>query len=250
MYICSKVEFTLPYKLITHPQRYRFMNSFSIVEHLFAAKPKPFGPRQSPSSIVKMSHTTLHVKYEGAIEDEQGNKKLHGGPYMALHQFAQQSYLSITEAFPNAAERIIIGSIGENISAPNMNESNVFIGDQYQIGSAILKVVSPRAPCSKINQRYGQGKIDLYVAKHAITGWYYSVLQEGEISKGDEIILLHRDDSPISIKQIWALRQLQLPTENPHACMALASRAFQDPSLAPQWQAFMHKVTVRLAKYL
>ncbi|MFT6267344.1 MAG: MOSC domain-containing protein YiiM [Alphaproteobacteria bacterium] len=225
------------------------MNSLSVVEYLYAGKPKPFGPRQSPSSIVKKPHVTLHVKFEGALEDEQGNKKLHGGPYMALHQFAQQSYLTICEAFPDSPQEIVIGTIGENISAPNMHESNVFIGDQYQIGSAIVKVVSPRTPCSKINQRYGAGNIDLLVAKHAITGWYYSVLQEGEISKGDDIILLHRDDSPISIKEIWELRQLKLPTEDPQACMALASRAFQDPSLAPEWQAFMHRVTVRLAKY-
>jgi MOSC domain-containing protein YiiM len=226
------------------------MNKLSVVEHLYAGKPQPFGLRQSPSSIIKKSHHKLHVKYEGAFEDEQGNKKLHGGPYMALHQFAQQSYFAIADAFPDAPQAIDYGTIGENISAPHMNENNVFIGDQYQIGSVIVKVVSPRAPCSKINQRYGIAKIDLYVAKHAITGWYYSVLKEGEISQGDEIILLHRDESPLSIQQIWSLRQLALPTAEPLVKMALATRAFQDPSLAPEWQAYMHRVTVRLAKYV
>jgi MOSC domain-containing protein YiiM len=226
------------------------MNSLSAIEHLYAGKPQPFGPRQSPSSIIKQPFDTLHVKYEGALEDEQGNKKLHGGPFMALHQFAQQSYSTMAEQFPSISQALVPGSIGENISAPNMNESNVFIGDQYQIGSAIIKLVSPRAPCSKINHRYGVNKIDQCVAKNAITGWYFAVLQEGEINVGDEILLVHRENAPISVREIWALRQLKLPVENPHAAMDLATRAFQEPSLAPEWQAYMHRVTVKLAKHI
>jgi MOSC domain-containing protein YiiM len=226
------------------------MKSLSVIEHLYAGKPQPFGPRQTPSSIIKQAHHTLNVKFEGALEDEQGNKKLHGGPYMALHQFAQRSYAMLAQNFPNTLQKITTGTIGENISAPHMNETNVFIGDEYQIGSTILKVVSPRAPCSKINHRYGAPKIDLWVAKQATTGWYYSVVQEGEISVGDQIILMNRETSPISVKEIWELRQLKLPFESPQASMNLATKASQLSSLAPEWQAYMHRVTVRLAKHL
>lgn len=226
------------------------MKSLSQVENLYAGKPQAFGPRQSPSSIIKQPHSRLQIKYDGAFEDEQGNKKLHGGPYMALHQFAQQSYSILSEHFPQASKSLLPGTIGENISAPHMHEGNVFIGDQYQIGSALVKVVSPRAPCAKINHRYGIPKIDLCVAKYAITGWYYSVLEEGDIHVGDDILLQHREDSAISVKEIWELRQLALPTKDPIAKMALATKAFQEPSLAPEWQAYMHRVRLRLTKYI
>lgn len=218
------------------------------IDHLYAGKPQAFGPRQSPSSIIKMPFESLNVTYNGAIEDEQGNKKLHGGPYMALHQYAQESYANIANAFPHIAEKLTLGSIGENMSSPNMNEDTVFIGDEYRIGTTIIRVVSPRAPCSKINHRYGIKKVDLHVANCAITGWYYSVIQEGKISIGDEIVLSHRQPAPLSVKQIWQLRLQRLPNDNPQALIALAIRAYEDPSLAPDWQADMHRVSVKLAK--
>ena len=55
------------------------------VEALCAGKPQQFGARQSPSSIIKKPFEQLNVKLDGAIEDEQSNKKLHGGPEMARH---------------------------------------------------------------------------------------------------------------------------------------------------------------------
>jgi len=84
---------------------------------LFAGKPRPFGPRKSPSSIIKSPYSLLNVTKNGALEDEQGNKKLHGGPQMALHQFAQSSYDQLRLAFRDAASDMQVGSIGENISA-------------------------------------------------------------------------------------------------------------------------------------
>jgi len=59
---------------------------------LFAGKPQAFGPRKSLSSIVKTPYEQLQIESTGAREDEQGNKKLHGGVQMALHQYAQESY--------------------------------------------------------------------------------------------------------------------------------------------------------------
>jgi MOSC domain-containing protein YiiM len=206
------------------------MKTLARIDQLYAGKPKPFGPRQSPSSIIKSPYHTLNIKYHGALEDEQGNKKLHGGPYMALHQFAQQSYVKLKDAFSSTPNAIETGSIGENISAPHMNETNVFIGDQYKIGTTILKVVSPRAPCSKINH------------------WYYSVEQEGKISVGDEIQLHYREASPISVEQIWRLRRLKLPTNMHETWVELADQAYQEPALAPEWQAYMHRTLTKLNK--
>lgn len=224
------------------------MKNLSRIEHLYAGKPQAFGPRQSPSSIIKKSYNILNIRFDGAVEDEQGNKKLHGGPYMALHQYAQQSYAQLTSVFPTTVQAIEIGSIGENISAPDMNETNVFIGDQYKIGSSIIRVVSPRAPCSKINHRYGQNKIDLFVGEQAITGWYYSVVKEGEIKIGDDIQLHYREESPISVEQIWRLRRLKLPVDNMDAWLTLADQAYQEPGLAPEWQAYMHRTLTKLNK--
>ena len=224
------------------------MCSKIVVEQLFAGKPQAFGPKQSPSSIIKTQFTSLQVKVDGAIEDEQGNKKLHGGPFMALHQFAQPSYAKLALAFEGIANQLLIGSIGENISTASMQEDSVFIGDEYAVGSTLLKVVSPRAPCAKINHRYATPKVDLFIAQHGLTGWYYSVVKEGEISVGDQMTLQYRNESAQSIKQIWQLRQLTRPTQSSKTWLDMANYAFQDPNLAPEWQAHMHRVSVQLAK--
>lgn len=175
------------------------------VEALFAGKPHPFGPRQSPSSIIKQPFTELHIKHDGAVEDEQGNKKLHGGPEMAMHQFAQESYAILQKQFPAFANNLVHGSIGENISAAGMNDTNVFIGDIYRIGEVVLEVNSPRAPCSKINQRYAVKNMDLFIAEHGITGWYYRVIETGKMCVGDKVELQHRLNQTCSIKEVMRL---------------------------------------------
>ncbi|WP_412971730.1 MOSC domain-containing protein [Glaciecola sp. MF2-115] len=176
-----------------------------LVDALFAGKPKAFGPRQSPSSIIKRPFEQLHIEIDGAIEDEQGNKKLHGGPEMALHQFSQESYVVLQNEFTAIAEKLAIGSIGENISAPLMNDRNVFIGDTYRIGSVIIQVNSPRAPCVKINQRYGFQNIDLFIGEQGITGWYFRVIETGIMNVGDEIKLEYRLQNTKSIAEIMRL---------------------------------------------
>lgn len=224
------------------------------ITHLFAGKPQPFGPKGSPSSIVKNPYQDLNITREGAIQDEQGNKKLHGGPYMALHQYAQSSYDYLAKQFPKTEVDFAIGSIGENISAPDMHDSNVFIGDQYKIGGCILQVVSPRAPCSKINHRYKLAKLDQFIAQHGITGWYFSVLDTGTIKVGDDIELHQRESNPISVKQIWQIRELnkaklsEISKDELDQWLALADSALNTASLSPEWQAYINRVAVKLAK--
>lgn len=225
------------------------------ISHLFAGKPIPFGPRGSPSSIIKKTYAELSITRDGALEDEQGNKKLHGGPHMALHQYAQASYPLLAKQFPEIQIAFDIGSIGENLSAPEMNEHNVFIGDEYKIGACVVQVVSPRAPCSKINHRYKAAKnqkIDWFIAQQSITGWYYSVLEEGKMKVGDTIELVNQTVDKISVAQIWQLRELikklnqAMPSADIKQSLALADLAINTPSLSPEWQAYMNRVALKL----
>lgn len=223
------------------------------ISHLFAGKPQAFGRNGSPSSIIKKPYEQLNVRKDGAIEDEQGNKKLHGGPYMALHQFAQSSYPILAQHYPLSKVPISIGSIGENLSAPNMHENNVYIGDKFKIGSALIEVVSPRAPCSKINTRYGVIRMDTFVADNNITGWYYSVLEEGVISLQDKIELVEQAKEALSVSQIWQLRKMikSIPeSEDVQKWLNIADAAIASPSLAPEWQAFANRAATKLAAKL
>lgn len=200
-----------------------------LVDALFAGKPQAFGPRQSPSSIIKQSFEQLHIEIDGAVEDEQGNKKLHGGPEMAMHQYSPESYELLQKQFPTVAHKLVVGSIGENISAGQMNDNNVFIGDTYRIGTVVLQVNSPRAPCVKINQRYGIKNMDLFIAEQGITGWYYRVIETGVMQIGDTITLEHRLQNTKRISDIMRL------VRSKDTCNAEKADASKIKGLAAEW---------------
>ena len=44
---------------------------------------------------------------------------------------------------------------GENLTLKNLDESDVFFGNQYRLGEAILEVSEIREPCWKIQTKYG-----------------------------------------------------------------------------------------------
>ena len=89
--------------------------------------------------------------------------------------------------------------IGENLSAADMNEHNVCIGDIYKLGSAIVQVSSPRIPCWKIDAKFKQPDLHQFISQHRLNGWYYRVLEAGHIKLNDEFLLQQRPNTNISI---------------------------------------------------
>ncbi len=167
------------------------------IHSLFAGKPAPFGPRGAPSSIVKYPVSTIRVHKAHTEEDEQGNKKLHGGVEKVLHQYSLQGYELLNETYPQGA--FAPGTIGENLLVAEMDDSNVHIGDCYLMGDVHLQVSAPRAPCNKISHRYRIANLDRFVGAHGITGWYYRVIQPGILHEMDEVMLVSRPDHTLTI---------------------------------------------------
>jgi len=170
------------------------------VAALYAGKPKPLGPRNALSSIVKAPVPYLTVHTNCTDEDEQANKKLHGGPEKVLHQFAPIHYQTLKKHFPG--EPFTIGSIGENISVEGMDDSNVFIADVWKFGDVVLQVSAPRAPCNKISQRFNIANLDRFLGERGNTGWYYRVLQTGVIHTGDTVSLMHREENTVNVQTL------------------------------------------------
>lgn len=167
---------------------------------LYAARPQPFGPRGAPSSIIKQPVATLSVGVDGTGQDEQGNKKLHGGPEKVLHQYSFEGYRALQAAFPQGYFHA--GMIGENLLVAGMHDDNVYIGDIYQLGQVVVQVSAPRAPCNKISQRFGIKNLDRWVGQHGKTGWYYRVLKPGALYTGDAVTLQERSRQSVSVAQL------------------------------------------------
>jgi MOSC domain-containing protein YiiM len=195
---------------------------------LYSGKLTNIGKKRSPTGIYKQSMPQVSVDESGIIGDIQADKRFHGGPEKALHQYALSSYEKIIKRYPLLHQQANSGMIGENLSVTDMNEHNVCIGDIYKVGSAILQVSSPRMPCWKIDAKF---KPDLhqFINQHRLNGWYYRVLQAGDMTLNDEFILQQRPNTDVTVDTLLKV----IDAEAERQLLELVSNAI---GLDPEWQ--------------
>lgn len=200
------------------------------IQGLFTGKKRPLGPRGQTSGIFKYPSDSVEVGINGIIDDIQVDKRFHGGPEKALHQFALSSYEKIIKRHPLLHKTAVAGSIGENINVNGMHDNNVFIGDIYQMGGVKVQVNSPRIPCWKISEKIGQSDLDKFISQQAITGWYYRVLEGGKINLGDSVELLERQSDWLSVSRFMKIvNDKDCPIDD-------ISKASQASGLDPEWK--------------
>lgn len=139
----------------------------------------------------------------GLSGDQQADSKHHGGPEKAIHHYPYEHYdLWRRDLDPVPAVLSSAGAFGENFSTTGLTESNVCIGDVFQVGTAVVQVSQGRQPCWKLNCRFGVDDMALRVQISGRTGWYYRVLEEGEVWAGCELVLKERCHGGWSLARI------------------------------------------------
>jgi MOSC domain-containing protein YiiM len=196
---------------------------------LYSGKLSNIGELRSPTGIYKQSKDQVTVNKWGILGDIQADKRFHGGPEKALHQYALSSYEKIIKRYPLLHKKTQPGMIGENLSATDMNEHNVCIGDIYKVGSAILQVSSPRIPCWKIDAKFKQPNLNQFISQHRLNGWYYRVLQAGNITLNDELLLQQRPNTHVTVDTM--LKVIYGEADN-----LLVELAINATGLDPEWQ--------------
>ena len=164
--------------------------------------------------------------------DRQGDLRVHGGPNKAVYACPSEHYDFWRR---DLARDIPYGTFGENLTTEGILDENVFIGDRFQIGSAILTVTQPRTPCYKLAARLGYQPILERMYSERRHGWYFSVAQEGTVTAGDEIRLIDRLPQSLTVLElisVWMGHDLSPD---------LVSRALA-LDLSPKWK---DKITQR-----
>lgn len=172
----------------------------------------------------------VHVGAEGLDGDVQADRRVHGGPEKALHHFPSDTYARLAQAVPELAERFVPGAIGENISTEGYAEADVCIGDVFAFGSARIQLCQPRTPCWKIDSRFGVDGLAKAIQVAGMSGWYYRVLEQGEVEVGDELQLLERNDGPFNLDRFWQIGHTLRPDLDELMRLGLT------PGLSTQWQ--------------
>lgn len=119
-----------------------------------------------------------------------------------------------------------MGALSENLTLSGVHERTVCLGDIHHIGSVILRVSQPRKPCWKISKRWNHKAFTQEIFTSGLTGWYYQVLQEGIIKKGDTIFLHEKGKVGISILEA------NNAFKNPHTYQKQLKNILTIPSLA------------------
>lgn len=197
---------------------------------LYTGTPRYIGDEGQFSAIWKQPAAgPLRITKAGLAGDVQADRRVHGGPEKAVHHYAGENYARLAARFPQVAEALVVGSIGENLSTVGLDETSVCIGDVFRIGSAVLQVCQPRRPCWKIDARYGVAGITAHIVDSGLTGWYYRVLEEGIAAAGDACEHLERPAGAVTLAALWTAWHHHRPDAAALAALAAA------PGLTPAW---------------
>ncbi|MCZ8519224.1 MULTISPECIES: MOSC domain-containing protein [Paenibacillus] len=141
------------------------------------------GIRKSPV------HESLPLRREGVEGDGQGDLVHHGGRDKALcvYPYGHYSYWE-----KELQQPLPYGAFGENLTLRGLDEQSVCIGDIFRLGSALVQISQPRQPCFKLSVRYGRTDMPLLMQRSGFTGWYFRVLEEGNIEAPSPLPLVER----------------------------------------------------------
>ena len=165
-----------------------------------------YGTRTYPTSIFK--HPVAGRVRVGRLNlagDRQGNPQTHGGPDMAVYVYSRDHYAFWEKDL--GAGPLSCGAFGENLTVTGMADHEVFIGDEFCIGSARFQVTEPRTPCHKLAMKFDDPNLPRRFFKSGRLGFYFRVLDEGDVGAGDEITCEARDPAGLTIAEIvgiWA----------------------------------------------
>jgi ferredoxin-NADP reductase/MOSC domain-containing protein YiiM len=161
--------------------------------------------------------------------DAQADLAGHGGEHRAVFVYQMDSY-RYWERFLGRND-FTFGQFGENFTVEGLADNEVCIGDRYRIGSAEFEVTQPRVTCYRVGIRMNEPRMPALLVAHHRPGFYFRVLQEGEVGAGDDIIKITDGPERISVADVDAL--LYLPG---HSSEQL-QRALQIPALSKGWQS-------------
>ncbi len=127
----------------------------------------------------------VRLRMLGLEGDFQADLSVHGGPDKAVYAYPAEHY----PHFRKVLERpdLAPGFFGENLTTEGLLEDEVGVGDVFRVGTAVVRVTTPRTPCFKLAARAGSPAFVETFLNSRRLGFYLSVVEEGEVGAGDTI---------------------------------------------------------------
>lgn len=161
--------------------------------------------------------------------DGQGDLAGHGGEHRAVFVYQTDSYRYWEKQL--GRNDFTWGQFGENFTVDGLADDEVCIGDRYHIGSALFEVTQPRVTCYRVGVRMNEPRMPALLVSHHRPGFYFRVLEEGEVGGGDEVVKVGEAPARMTVAEVDAL--LYLPGHSRDQLL----RALSIPALSPGWLA-------------
>ena len=166
----------------------------------------------------------------GLNGDAQADLTMHGGVEKAIYAYPVEHYAYWEREL--ARGDLPLGQFGENFILRGLAEDRVRLGDVFRVGHARVQVTQPRVSCYKIGLRLNAGPgFPKRFLESGRLGYYFRVLEEGEVEAGDAVELEDSDARSITIAEFIEFSQSRLD-ESSGIRRILESRA-----LPKSWRA-------------
>ena len=161
--------------------------------------------------------------------DGQGDLAGHGGEQRAVFVYQIESYRHWQEKLKRTD--FVHGQFGENFTIEGLADEAVCIGDRYRIGAAVFEITQPRVTCYRVGIRMNEPRMPALLTSSGLPGFYFRVLQEGEVAAGDEILKVGEGKEQMTVKEINALLY------SPSHPRDRLERALRIEALSPGWRS-------------
>ena len=193
-------------------------------------------PREVPWKGMTVQTGIFKVPVDGPVSiehlnlagDAQADLTVHGGKDKAVYAYPTAHYEYWRRELPETA--FSWGMFGENLTTEGVSEESLFIGDQLKVGEAVLTVTQPRVPCYKLGLRFGRDDVIKRFLWSGRSGFYFAVVEPGDVRAGNEIEIIERDKNGVSVADINRLFVGQ--TDDPE----LRERAMKIDALPRIWK--------------
>jgi MOSC domain-containing protein YiiM len=168
--------------------------------------------RQIYSGIRKapvIDGASIYLHASGLEGDEQADPKVHGaGRNKTVYVYPRSHY----ELWVPEMDTVLLpGDFGENLTVDGATEDEVFIGERWRWGEALLEVTGPRSPCVKLDMLRGDGTAAAMM-DNARCGWYFKVITPGLVPTVGGLELVSRPAEGITIAARFREKARRNPT--------------------------------------
>jgi ferredoxin-NADP reductase/MOSC domain-containing protein YiiM len=161
--------------------------------------------------------------------DGQGDLAGHGGEHRAVMVYQMDAYRYWETQL--GRKDFSFGQFGENFTVDGLPDDEVCIGDRYRIGSALFEVTQPRVTCYRVGIRMAEPAMAALLVSHHRPGFYFRVLEEGDVGAGDEVTKVADGPEHITVANMDALLYLPSPSRDQ------LESSLRVPALSPGWKS-------------